>query len=467
MTNNINILIFIFLITISKSNKTPIFVFELFRHGARGPMTLDKSSKDTYGHKWSAPQELTLIGKRMHYISGFRNHERFIDNMTFLSKTFNPREIYLISSDLNRTIESGISHLLGLYPPDDIYAETLNEEQQKFSNPPIILSEKINIEINKLNNQNSPLPQFISTIPFHIYNDIDKRFNIYDSPDCIETVNIIKEKNLNLEKIKNIENEFEKNYKDSFNAFLKQKGNYSFPIITTMCDQFISDYIDGRDLNDLTNYNINIDNFYEFCGRVADTDFQYYIFGDEKKQINEMSMSPMLSEMLVYLKNRVYADLYNVTIDKNLNDFSKPKYIMVSGHDITICGIEIFINDAFGKNYSYIRPKFASSLFLEVYKKEHPLSYDDYEVHYIINDEIVDIFKLSDFITNIEKKIWMKSQILEFCKMNIKGKDYRILVIVILSILCFLLIFALIFLIIQTRKKNDIKFLKENYFGVK
>ena len=48
MTNNINILIFIFLITISKCNKTPIFVFELFRHGARGPMTLDKSSKDTY-----------------------------------------------------------------------------------------------------------------------------------------------------------------------------------------------------------------------------------------------------------------------------------------------------------------------------------------------------------------------------------------------------------------------------------
>ena len=61
----------------------------------------------------------------------------------------------------------------------------------------------------------------------------------------------------------------------------------------------------------------------------------------------------------------------------------------------------------------------------------------------------------------------MKSPILEFCKMNIKGKDYRTLVIVILSILCFLLIFALIFLIIQSRKKNDIKFLKENYLAVK
>ena len=450
----LNILISILLIRLTILIEKPLFVFELFRHGARGPFSLDSNNKDTFGEIWDNPEQLTNVGRRMHYILGYRNHKRYIEQLEFLSKRFDPHELYLISSDINRTIESGICHLQGLYPPYDKYAEKINDNQIKFLQPPINISQNIQNKINELNNQKYPLPHLISSIPFHIYNDLERRFNLDESPDCFNTIRPIKEKNLNIKEIKDIVKEFDINYKESFNLFLHQKGNYSFPNIVTMCDQFTSDIIDGRNLSILIQHNINIHNFSDFCGRVADIDFIYYLYGDEKKEINEMSMSPMLSEMLTYLKNRINGDINKENIDKNLNKFSNPKFIMISGHDTTISGLEIFINNTFNKSYNYIRPTFASSLFFEVYKINNSTSsFKDYEVHYIINDNLITKFNLYDFIYNIEKKLWNKKKIADFCKFN-SINDSRIIWIIILGIICFILLIIAIILLIKYMNQN-------------
>ena len=452
----LNILISILLIRLTILIEKPLFVFELFRHGARGPFSLDSNNKDTFGEIWDNPEQLTNIGRRMHYILGYRNHKRYVEELEFLSKRFDPHELYLISSDVNRTIESGICHLQGLYPPNDPYAEKINDNQIKFLQPPINITQNIQKKIDELNAKKYPLPYSISSIPFHIYHDLEKRFNVYDSPDCFDTIRPIKEKNLNINQIKDMVNEFDKKYKESFNLFLNQKGNFSFPNIIDMCDQFTSDYIDGRNLSILYKYNININDFSDFCGRVADTDFMYYLYGDEKKEINQMYMSPMLSEMLTYLKNRINSDITKENIDKNLNKFSNPKFIMISGHDTTISGLEIFINYTFNKSYKYIRPTFASNLFFEVYKINNSTSsFKEYEVHYIINDILVDKFNLYDFIYNIEKKLWNKKKISDFCKFDIKNNDSRTLWIIILSIISFILLVFVIILLIKYIKKSD------------
>ena len=135
-----------------------------------------------------------------------------------------------------------------------------------------------------------------------VCNELERRFNVYDSFDCYNTVRPIKEKNLDIQEIKDIENEFNLKYTNSFNLFLKQIGNYSFPNIVTICDQFTSDYIDGRNLSYLSDYKLNILEFNEFCGRVADVDFIYYLYGDKNREVNRISVSPMLSEMLVFSK---------------------------------------------------------------------------------------------------------------------------------------------------------------------
>ena len=49
--------------------------------------------------------------------------------MNFLSKTFNPHEILLISSTINRTIESAFCQLQCLYPSEFNKDIKLNEKQ--------------------------------------------------------------------------------------------------------------------------------------------------------------------------------------------------------------------------------------------------------------------------------------------------------------------------------------------------
>ena len=165
--------------------------------------------------------------------------------------------------------------------------------------------------------------------------------------------------------------------------------------------------------------------------------------------------------MLIYLKNRVEADIYNKSIDSKLNDFSNPKFFMISAHDSTVWGLEIFLNEAFQKSYEYIRPTFASSVFIEVYRiNENATSYNDYEVHYIVNDKSIDIYNLSDFLNVTENKVWKYQQILDFCKVKIGNNTgyAKTVWIVVLSILVFTLIVAIIIISIKLCKKSKLNF---------
>ena len=74
----------------SKKNSTENyhlhFVFEIMRHGARAPMDLTSSSSssedelDFFHEKWSdGAGELTSIGIRQHFLIGYRNRLKYID----------------------------------------------------------------------------------------------------------------------------------------------------------------------------------------------------------------------------------------------------------------------------------------------------------------------------------------------------------------------------------------------------
>ena len=95
-------------IHLTKEDKL-IFTHIHFRHGARSPIHLT-DYKDIFRNNWSFPGELTPIGKRMEFILGVYLQDRY---SSFLPKEYDPREIYIISSDLNRTLQSAYSVLSG------------------------------------------------------------------------------------------------------------------------------------------------------------------------------------------------------------------------------------------------------------------------------------------------------------------------------------------------------------------
>ena len=96
------------------------------RHGARAPV--ENRDVDEYPETVSEGI-LTPEGMRQRYLLGRYNRERFIENTDFISKTYKPNEIYMQSTNVNRTMQSGYSELMGLYPPQVGGAEQLTKKQ--------------------------------------------------------------------------------------------------------------------------------------------------------------------------------------------------------------------------------------------------------------------------------------------------------------------------------------------------
>ncbi|XP_036144877.1 prostatic acid phosphatase [Monomorium pharaonis] len=94
---------------------TVVFANLLYRHGDRTPITTYKN--DPYNNEsfWPVPYgELTNIGKLEHLQLGRWLRKRYFN---FLSDVYSPYEIYVQSTDIDRTLMSAESNLAGLYPP--------------------------------------------------------------------------------------------------------------------------------------------------------------------------------------------------------------------------------------------------------------------------------------------------------------------------------------------------------------
>ena len=125
-------LIFLFLISFisaQESQEKIIFAWQINRHGARAPYLGVKDGIDIYGEKWTQIEELSDVGKRMLYLLGVRVRKRYVEKYGLLSQTYNPQEIYIRSTDVNRTIESIESFLQGLYPIGPTFKEKLLDIQ--------------------------------------------------------------------------------------------------------------------------------------------------------------------------------------------------------------------------------------------------------------------------------------------------------------------------------------------------
>lgn len=90
-------------------------VVVLFRHGDRAPV--DMYPTDPYKDRSNWPVgfgQLTPRGKMMQFRLGQFLRKRYEN---FLSDTYDENDIYVRSSDVDRTLMSAMSNLAGLYPP--------------------------------------------------------------------------------------------------------------------------------------------------------------------------------------------------------------------------------------------------------------------------------------------------------------------------------------------------------------
>ena len=177
--NNFLLFVILNLIPFLLSDEKLIFLVTHFRHGARAPQKVNETFYDMLGHKWTNPGELTGMGQRMHYLLGLRNRIKYVDELKFLSKEYDPHEILIFSSAFNRTIISASAQLQGLYPLKEELGLKITEEQEPLSVPQVSIDyPEIQDEIKNLNL--NALPHLITLVPVRIINNNDRKIKVYD-----------------------------------------------------------------------------------------------------------------------------------------------------------------------------------------------------------------------------------------------------------------------------------------------
>jgi hypothetical protein len=106
-----------------------LFIAELFRHGARYP------TKNIFNDPVITANigELSATGMRQQYLLGKAVKATYPD---VFSKVYNHTEIEFISSHVGRTVESAVSHLLGMY--DLKSGAELQTNDPKYIEPPYL-----------------------------------------------------------------------------------------------------------------------------------------------------------------------------------------------------------------------------------------------------------------------------------------------------------------------------------------
>ena len=443
----------------SKSEKL-IFTELLSRHGARAPLILNENGKDLLGIEWRAPGELTPIGKRMEYLLGLRNRERYIKrNDSFLSEKFDPHEIVVFSSDINRTLSSMQSQLQGLYPISSEISDILNPEQNETSVPPIDISGIV----DDLQNGTS-LPNGMTIIPIHFIvlkntttecQSKIKEFNAFNSQNKEEIINLVKE--------------FNENYSAALNSkYNKSENNqYNISTINSICDTAIADNTEGKNITDFLSYiGAEKESFIKMCYDVLKINFRDYIFGDDNNEVILFYNSLIFRDMIKYMQARIEDDIKGDINKKNVSDYNTPKMVILSGHDTTLSAHEMFFIKFFNLELSsYKYPTYTSQISYEITREDvddnsrSSLKFSNYNVLYYFNDELVLNITFDKFKKTIEENIWKNERMDEFCYGK-KEKPFMkldLIIIITLGVLIIILVIVMIILIsnLKKSKKRD------------
>ena len=400
---------------IQDENEKLLFVWEHFRHGARDPYTkVNKTTwKDFIGVQWKSEGELNAIGLRSHYLLGVTTKKRYNN---FLSKNFDTNEIFIISTDVNRTIVSAMANLQGIYNNYTTPNLTINQiENAKISGLNETYQEKINEKIEEM--KKSYVQDGISIMPIHLYSKIGLQFKLNDANYCAGA-NQYKKEALNQEEVKKIVKESQIKTNNTYGKYIfkfmnvsgELNPNYLFTNdnLYYICDTYIADYVSGRDMPHIYNTGIDMDEFYYHCLNHSFIDTYYAYYGLPPTKLSYLTVSPIFRTIFNYMDRRIKLNEEN---NPDKIEPSSPKFVIYSGHDSTIAGLDVFLKAEFGIDYD--NPEYTCSQLFELWQNK-----SGYFIKYFFNQKEKGNFEFYDFKEKINKKLLPEEEIKEICKIN-------------------------------------------------
>ena len=388
------------------------FALTHFRHGINSPLFLNKENKDIFGNEWKdGPGELTLNGVKQHYLIGLRNKNRY---RHLLNYEYKSKEILVYSTNLNRTIMSAQSQLLGMY----------NQIHYDFQ---IIKGEnKIPYDLSKITyNENFnyyPVP--INTYEEKRINNKIKMIKVLDyvwPRKCKKNLDKIN-KNLNNETlIKSIVTNITDKYLNESMKTKSLKQNYRN--VNIFCEAIISNYYEKKTIE---KFKDNIEKVEKDC-----EDFEYYKRRDIEqnyyaKDSGTITMSLLIDNILYWMKYRIKTK----TLDETAG---YPKYVMYSGHDTTLIAMQRFLKDSLNIEFSYT--PFASSQFFELRKNND----DKFFVEIYYDNTRVYREEFKNFEEKVKKILHPQLNVISYCEgvsYDVKISIILLCLFIVLSALC-------------------------------
>ena len=473
------IFLFIFIFLFNSSEEAKIrWAFELFRHGARSPyggMTSD--FKDCFGAQWNGLKELTGVGLRQHFLVGHRNRIRYINEHKLLSENYDPREVYLISTDSNRTIMSANAQVQGLYPPGT--GPQLFANQSEVAIPPVEASsyQKAKEDLDK--DGYAVLPNRINIIPVHSFFNDDHFIQLQDKRVCPNNKEHYKQNEERKEVtdfLAAMDAKYgEKLYQILYNKDEKDKNplkNYGKAYY--IFDTVITQYTEGYDKFEEVAHNLNVTQE-ELLKDAFDFFFLDLVGNGIDNDICIHAMSPIVDRIIQLMKAKIKKDQDK---EENYIGYDLPKFVMFSAHDST-CGAFIgYMKAVFGAEGRY--PYFATNINLELIREDKEggnYTEDDYKVEYLVNDESLGVYDYKYFVQKAKENFKSKEDLTKFCgwkekddeddKKDDDKKDDKkeegdnsrntvfIIVNIVLGIICFVLIGLIVVTILMKKSKED------------
>ena len=290
----------------NEQNLTLEFVQIIWRHGDRSPIMFYPN--DPYLNYWpQKPGMLTQEGMRQHYALGTYLRERYMPQ--FLNYHYLRNETYVLSSNVDRAIESAQSNLAALYAPKDwqVWDSNLNWQ---------------------------PVP--IHTIPA----DEDHFLDVpMESCPRFEKIDL------------DFHNSHEyQEYNKTIWPFLEQLSKFTGAFLTLDNNSFIYDNLVCDQEHDLKLPSWATPEIMKQFEQSANFEF-YNLFRTKEQQ--RLSGGTLFKSI-----RNVFKDKIENNVERKLAD----KMVIYSAHDTTLIALTRLLDV-----FNYLRPPYASALLFELY----------------------------------------------------------------------------------------------------
>lgn len=345
-----------------------LMVIEFARHGAREPIYdfLNSTPFDSKG-------ELTPVGMKQHYLLGTSIRKLYVEQEKLLSEQYDQKEIYVQSTNYNRTILSAISHLYGLYPLET-GPKIDSDLEKKYLNPPFVsnYSESIFEAIHdKLGD--IALSKGYQPIPVHVI-PLNKDILIrpFDLAVCPGSLNLLNAQ-YSTKVYKDLNDMFKANTFKNISSILGMKEDD-----VNLWAAF--DFYDIYENFQFANLTFPVKLSEELLKNLTfihDITIYFIYFGSEKQK--RLFNTPIFNEILRYF-------------DRKIKGKEQKKFVYYSGHDRTLsmilsglnysnfeCAYEEYMGfktpDPNNTRTCLKFPHYAANLLIELHQNEANLSF--------------------------------------------------------------------------------------------